>query len=207
MTTPHKATPEQWAFTKRQAEQHNYTAAMLLGLRDCLAGLEEPPQPEPTVWSAIIALQPWSQQPTLDHWLPPRPVGWWTAASPAGCGRRCIVADLSPSPQGWIDDRPTTETRYAVGWHRLTPAQLQAIPQEYREACQNIDLFGTRKPVTFPTPQEAQDFLEQIIRINSTRNLELLTGTGADALFLVEVTPVPDRADPWEAPRRRRYSQ
>jgi len=41
MSTPHKATPEQWEFTERQATQRNHTAQLLLELRDRIADLED----------------------------------------------------------------------------------------------------------------------------------------------------------------------
>lgn len=97
-----------------------------------------------------------------------------------------------------------TETRYAVGWYSLTPAQLQEFPEECREECQSIHLFGNR-PVILDSPEEALAFKRQIIQVNSLNNLRALTGVGPEALFIVEVKPRLNRADPWENPHRFRY--
>ena len=92
-----------------------------------------------------------------------------------------------------------TEISYAVGWYHLTPPQLQEIHEDYRDQCQSIELFGSLRPVTFPTVNEAQQLLDQILKLNSRNNLRAMTGVGPEALFLVTVEPRPNMADPWEA--------
>lgn len=85
--------------------------------------------------------------------------------------------------------------RYSVGWYHLTPAQLEKIPEEYREECQSIRLFNGIKPTFYETIGEALGMLHQIIKVNHADNLKHLTGVGAEGLFVVELTTT-DTDDP-----------
>lgn len=81
-------------------------------------------------------------------------------------------------------------TSYGVGWYYYTPAQLEELyPGElaaYREQAQSIIPFGKTEACWKDTPEEAQNFLVQILRVNSSNNLKALTPLGADGLFVVE---------------------
>jgi hypothetical protein len=93
-----------------------------------------------------------------------------------------------------------TEPRYSVGWNRLTPAELEKLPEHYREETQGIVLFGGVRPVLRDTPEEAQRLLKQILKVNTMRSLRELTGVGGEALYIVECRPRPEYANPWGYP-------
>ena len=79
---------------------------------------------------------------------------------------------------------------YNVGWYYYTPEQLEALfPGDlaaYRERAQAIVPFGHTEACWTDTPQKAQDFLNQIVSVNSESNLKQLTQLGASGLFIVE---------------------
>jgi hypothetical protein len=52
----HRATPDQWQTIENYAKLGIVLNSCIVELRDRIAALEEPPQPEPTIWSAINAL-------------------------------------------------------------------------------------------------------------------------------------------------------
>ena len=84
---------------------------------------------------------------------------------------------------------PMTKS-YNVGWYYYTPEHLEALfPGDlaaYREQAQVIVPFGHTEACWTDTPQKAQDFLNQIVSVNSESNLKQLTQLGASGLFIVE---------------------
>lgn len=84
---------------------------------------------------------------------------------------------------------PLTKS-YNVGWYYYTPEQLESMYPgdfaQYREMAQSIMPFGSTEACWKDTPQEAEDFLKQIVSVNSAGNLKALTPLGADGLFIVE---------------------
>ena len=79
---------------------------------------------------------------------------------------------------------------YNVGWYYYTPEQLESMYPgdfaQYREMAQSIVTFGSTEACWKDTPQEAEDFLKQIVSVNSAGNLKELTPLGVDGLFIVE---------------------
>jgi hypothetical protein len=83
------------------------------------------------------------------------------------------------------------KTTYSVGWYKYTQKELEyiyPIHTEYREQIQSIVPFGSTDSFWKDTPQEAHEFLDQIISINSARNLEELM-QGEKELFVIQRDP------------------
>jgi hypothetical protein len=74
----HRATPDQWQTIENYAKLGIVLNSCIVELRDRIAALEEPPQPEPTIWSAINALA--DRLAALESAANPRP----QAPAPAG---------------------------------------------------------------------------------------------------------------------------
>jgi hypothetical protein len=80
------------------------------------------------------------------------------------------------------------KTAYSVGWYKYTQQELEyifPIHTEYREQVQSIVPFGLTDGCWKDTPQEAQQFLDQIISVNSTSNIRALT-QGEKELFIIK---------------------
>ena len=78
---------------------------------------------------------------------------------------------------------------YSVGWYKYTPEQLEQLypnHPEYRKEAQSIQPFGHTEACWKETPEEAQTFLDQILRVNDENNLKALTQLGASGLFVIE---------------------
>lgn len=80
---------------------------------------------------------------------------------------------------------------YSVGWYKYTPEQLEQLypnHPEYRKEAQSIQRFGHTEACWKETPEEAQTFLDQILRVNNENNLKALTQLweGASGLFIIE---------------------
>ena len=78
---------------------------------------------------------------------------------------------------------------YSVGWYKYTPKQLEQLypnHPEYRKEAQSIQPFGHTEACWKETPEEAQAFLDQILRVNNENNLKALTQLGASGLFVIE---------------------
>jgi hypothetical protein len=79
---------------------------------------------------------------------------------------------------------------YNIGWYKYTPDQLETLyPGElaaYRDEAQSIVPWGSTEACWRETPDEAEDYLRQIIAVNSENNLRALTPLGASGLFIIE---------------------
>lgn len=81
-----------------------------------------------------------------------------------------------------------SETTYSVGWYKYTQEELEyffPIHVEYREQVQSIVPFGSTNACWKDTPQEAQEFLDQITSVNSAQNLKELM-QGEKELFVIQ---------------------
>ena len=80
------------------------------------------------------------------------------------------------------------KTTYSVGWYKYTQKELEyiyPIHTEYREQIQSIVPFGSTDSFWKDTPQEAQEFLDQIIRVNSISKIRELT-QGEKDIFIIK---------------------
>ena len=97
MSTPHRATPEQWKFTERQATQRNHTAQLLLELRDRIAALEAQRETEKACILDIYE--------KLDRLKTQHEANWARIVKLEEAANHPAKPDSSPAPAGGLVER------------------------------------------------------------------------------------------------------